>query len=88
MTNAPFIFNPPDWNAFYEALGWRKKQMHFIGEEAERLGRPAPHPRLLRWALALLSTPKMRETFNRMNGYALLEPSESGSEFAAKPNLK
>jgi hypothetical protein len=47
---------------FYDHLGWKVKEIRYIGEESEKLGRPAPYPR---WA-------KLR----KLNGYAVLEPKK------------
>lgn len=73
MRNAPFLFDPPDWTNFYADLGWKVRAMKYLGEEASRLGRPAPHPWSMRALLSIMSA-KKKEKLLRMNGYALLEP--------------
>lgn len=77
MKNAPFLFNPPDWNSFFEQSGWRQREIHYIGEEAEKLGRPIPHPWYLNLFLNLFVPSHTKEKFKKMNGYALLEPKSS-----------
>jgi len=76
MENAPFLFNPPDWIAFFEGLKWRRREIRYIGEESEKLGRSAPHPWFLKLIIKILMPVKAQDTFKKMNGYAVMEPLE------------
>jgi len=73
MKNAPFLFNPPDWTSFFLKHGWKLREMRYIGDESESLGRASPFPALAKLVGALI--PPLKNKFHRMNGYALLEPS-------------
>jgi O-methyltransferase involved in polyketide biosynthesis len=53
MRNTPFRFSPKDW-FFFDQHGWRPREMRYILEEAERLGRPLPLPFLLKVWVKLL----------------------------------
>jgi methyltransferase (TIGR00027 family) len=72
MGTAQFIFDPPDWHAFYAAHGWRALEMRYIGETALELHRPPPHPWWLRMLQRIMPAVH-RERMKRMNGFALLE---------------
>ncbi len=77
MRNAPFLFAPADWHAFFREHGWRASQVRYIPEEAERLGRPIPASPLIKIAMIgrlLLASPRRRQAFRHFLGYALLEP--------------
>jgi methyltransferase (TIGR00027 family) len=74
MKNAPFRFDPPDYLAFFAARGWRREELRYIAEEAERFGRPAPLPALVRGWLRLkgfFMTRARRENFRRFAGFAV-----------------
>lgn len=77
MQNAPFRFDPADWFGFFEEHGWRFREARYLAEEAERLGRPIPLPRLVKIA-TMLSAPflpkERRAALKRFAGYVLLEP--------------
>jgi methyltransferase (TIGR00027 family) len=49
MANAPFLFAPSDGVAYFEAIGWRAKDIRSIFDEAHRLGR-------LPWLLHILGS--------------------------------
>jgi methyltransferase (TIGR00027 family) len=51
MHNTPFRFSPKDWFGFFDQRGWQPREIRYIAEEAERLGRPVPLP--LRWKVWL-----------------------------------
>jgi methyltransferase (TIGR00027 family) len=78
MRNAPFQFEPKDWFGFFEQRGWHAKQVRYISEESERLGRPIPLPLFMKvWmklAGVLLSRAR-REQMKRFAAYVLLTPS-------------
>jgi len=78
MRNAPFRFAPADWFGFFREHGWQVKEMRYVTEEAERLGRPVPLPTLLMLAMktwALFASKERRKAVLQSMGYALLEPS-------------
>lgn len=77
LRHAPFKFDPDDWFAFFEAHGWRCREMRFLAEEAERLNRPFPLPPLMKllWGIrSLFMSQARRRAFRKFAGYVLLEP--------------
>ncbi len=77
MRNAPFRFEPRDWQGFFREHGWRARQGRYLVEEGEKLGRvmPVPWPVNLWWAFWGLFMPaQRREALRRFAGYILLEP--------------
>ncbi|HVY37026.1 MAG TPA: SAM-dependent methyltransferase [Polyangia bacterium] len=77
MRAAPFQFEPPDWFGFFAGHGWRAADIKYLAIEAERLGRPAPLPALLKAAVRvskLLGPPQAPDAFKKFAGYVLLEP--------------
>lgn len=81
LANAPLQFQPADWFGFFEAHGWRCKEMRYFSEEAERLKRM---PQLglwarLRWIVrALFASKEQRAQLRKLAGYALMEPVGQG----------
>lgn len=76
MQNAPFQFRPDDWFGFFEAHGWRRKEIRYFGDEGDRLGRKIRMPFLAlvtAIARALISSAE-RRNFKNAAGYALLVP--------------
>ena len=76
LKNAPFVFNPPSWEPFFKNLGWRLREIRYLGIEGEKWGRPFPLPRIAR-ILMRLATRLGRMKDNpvlKSNGYAVLEP--------------
>jgi len=71
MKNAPFEFEPGDWFEFFKTRGWEVKDLKYLGEEGERLGRPLPIPLIFR-VLLRFSGAERRTRTRRMSGYALL----------------
>jgi methyltransferase (TIGR00027 family) len=70
--NIPFLFSPENWEEFFKNCGWSLKQMRYLTEEGDKLGRPAPTPPFYRFFLRFLLPAWRRNTVNRMTGYALL----------------
>ena len=66
--NVPVRFDPPSWEAFIAAHGWRVGEIRFLGEESERLHRPVPLSRLDK-VTRLFTRRPLRDM-----GYARLEP--------------
>lgn len=63
----PVRFDPPSWEAFFAARGWRAGEIAFLGEESERLHRPVPLSPIDR-AMRLLTHRPLRDM-----GYARME---------------
>ena len=77
MHNTPFRFSPKDWFGFFDQRGWQPREIRYIAEEAERLGRPVPLP--LRWKVWLslagvFVSRARRERMKRFAAYVLLIP--------------
>ena len=65
FASAPFLFEPPDWHAFFAAHGWQQRESRYLADEATECGRPP----LLPPAVA------QSEGFRRGMGYVLLKPA-------------
>jgi len=74
LKKSPFRFQPDDWFAFFEAAGWRPRQIRYLLEEGRRMGRPAPLPGVAR-LLAALPLPFASAAMKRSSAYVLLEPA-------------
>jgi methyltransferase (TIGR00027 family) len=77
MQNAPFKFAPGDWFGFFREHGWQSREIHYLYEEAERLHRPIPLPRLAKAAIKfwrLFLSKDRRDALRKFAGYVLLEP--------------
>jgi methyltransferase (TIGR00027 family) len=80
MKSAPFRFEPEDFFGFFQDLGWKRRSIRYIPEEAVRLNRPIPLPWFIRLRLKLvkLILPAERlQAMKRFMGYVLLEPALS-----------
>jgi methyltransferase (TIGR00027 family) len=76
MKNAPFVFNPPDWFAFFAQHRWHAQETRYLGERAEQLRRPLPLPlpiRIFMRLRGLFASAEARGAFKRFAGYVLLE---------------
>lgn len=72
LGDSPFRFFPADWFAVFESGGWRKKEIHYLYDEGERLGRRFPAP----WFALLLRIFVNKEAFAkhmRLQAYVVLE---------------
>jgi O-methyltransferase involved in polyketide biosynthesis len=77
MQNAPFKFQPDDWFGFFEANGWAREDMRYLGREGDRLGRTVQLPALPALITAvrgLFISKARRDRFKNAAGYALLVP--------------
>jgi methyltransferase (TIGR00027 family) len=77
MRNAPLRFRPQDWFAFFAARGWLAREVRYIAEEGERLGRPIPLPLLFKlWVnfATLFASQERRDNMRRFVAYVLLTP--------------
>jgi len=78
MQNAPFRFDPADWFLFFRQHGWEARQIRYLADEGERLGRRLPLPILLKAAVAvwgLFLTRERKQAMRRFAGYVLLGPT-------------
>lgn len=50
MKNAPFLFYPENWFAFFKESGWIEIETQYFGVESEKLGRTPPTPGWLKQA--------------------------------------
>jgi methyltransferase (TIGR00027 family) len=76
MKNAPFRFQPADWEGFFTGLGWTVGEMRYYFQEGRRLGRALPVPWWRRAGASLMgffASKAKREAFRRFAGYARLE---------------
>jgi methyltransferase (TIGR00027 family) len=75
LKNAPFKFNPENWNLFFERCGWSVGEMRYLIEEGKRLKRPPTVPLLMLFFNLFMSS-KKRAKMMHMMGYALLTQSK------------
>jgi O-methyltransferase involved in polyketide biosynthesis len=78
MQNAPFRFAPADWLGFFQEHGWQAREIRYLAEEAERLRRPMPLPRLMKIGIkiaGLFLSKQRRKAVREFMGYVLLEPA-------------
>jgi methyltransferase (TIGR00027 family) len=78
MENAPFRFQPADYFQFFSNHGWTPAEICYLPEEAERLHRPLPLPRLQKWWMRILyrfASPERRKAFKQFAGFVLFEPA-------------
>ena len=77
IENARFRFEPADWFDFFRGHGWRAREVHYMSDAADRLGRPLPVPWYARALMRLLRpiTPRKRlQAMRQFAAYVLLEP--------------
>ena len=74
---AVFKFRPSDWFGFFNAHGWRVKEISYLSEAAKRLGRPFPGSTLqkITRALKTMFRPAPREDRAKGAAYVVLTPS-------------
>lgn len=68
MQNAPFLFYPDDWYAFFKEHGWDQLQTKYFGIESEKLGRMPPTPGWLKE-----DDVAGKEKVKKYLGYSILE---------------
>lgn len=71
MENAPLQFHPADPIGFFNAHGWKEREIRYLIEEGDKRGRPLPTPW---WTIPLLAL-MPRDKRRRLRGYMLLEPN-------------
>lgn len=72
LGDSPLQFFPEDWFAVFEGCGWQQKEIHYLYDEGERLGRRFPVP----WFIALLRAFVNKEAFARsmrLQAYTVLQ---------------
>lgn len=77
MPNARFKFEPADWFRFFREHGWQSRDVRYLLEAGEKLGRPLPLPKLARLVSKILLPlmPRGRvEAMRRFAAYVLMEP--------------
>ena len=78
MSEAPFLFEPPDWFTFFAQHGWKPSEVRYLAPEARKLGRPIPLPPLMRLAMRaarLLAPASKSEGLQKFAGYVVLAPT-------------
>ena len=78
MQNAAFKFAPANWFDFFREHGWQAKEIRYVAEEAERLGRTISLPAAIKMAMKIglrFLSQARRKAFQEFMGYVLLEPS-------------
>ena len=76
MARAQFQFRPADWYGFFAQHGWQVRDLHYLADEGQRVGRRPPLPfmaRLIMKTLGRLAPPERRDTFRKFSGYAWME---------------
>jgi methyltransferase (TIGR00027 family) len=80
MRNAPFRFEPKDYFGFFKEHGWKSKEMKYIWDEGQRLGRPLELPFLAKVVFgvkALFTSKNEKEAFKRFVAYVVFEPTQA-----------
>jgi methyltransferase (TIGR00027 family) len=72
LKNAPFRFNPEDWEKFYSSNGWKVREMQYLYDVAKENERPFP---AVWWQKIFmnLASAKRKKIFEQISGYALME---------------
>ena len=73
LKNSPFKFMPKDWFGFFSNHGWKKRDVHFLPDEAKRFNRPPPIPLLGRLFLQYLAPRFIAEKFMKMSAYVVFD---------------
>ncbi len=77
MKNAPFQFDPPEWESFFAEQGWKQEEVRYFLQVARQLKRYPPIPlwmMLMFPVIQLFSTAKQREKRMKQSAYALRVP--------------
>jgi methyltransferase (TIGR00027 family) len=76
LENAPFKFAPKDYFGFFLSHGWQAKDVRYIVDAAQKLGRPAPTwVRVMFTLRGLFLSPEERDQRKNSMAYVLFEPS-------------
>ena len=75
IENAPFKFDPKDYFRFFLNHGWQAKDVRYIVDAAQKLGRPAPTwIRVMFGLRGLFLSPEKRDQRKKFMAYVLFEP--------------
>jgi methyltransferase (TIGR00027 family) len=75
IENAPFKFEPKDYFGFFLNHGWQAKDVRYIVDAAQKLGRPAPAwIRVMFGLRGLFLNPEKRDERKKSMAYVLFEP--------------
>ena len=75
IENAPFKFVPGDYFGFFLSHGWQAKDVRYIVDAAQKLGRPAPTWVRVMFALrGLFLSLEERDQRKNSMAYVLFEP--------------
>lgn len=75
LENAPFKFAPEDYFGFFLSHGWQAKDVRYIANAAQKLGRPAPTWVRVMFALrGMFLSPAARVQRKNSMAYVLFEP--------------
>ncbi len=75
IENAPFKFDPKDYFSFFLNHGWQAKDVRYIVDAAQKLGRPAPTwIRVMFGLRGLFLSPEKRDQRKKFMAYVLFEP--------------
>jgi methyltransferase (TIGR00027 family) len=79
LENAPFKFDPEDYFGFFLSHGWQAKDVRYIVDAAQKLGRPAPTWARVMFALrGLFLSPEEREQRKHSMAYVLFGSAVKG----------
>ncbi len=90
MHNAPFLFEPKDYFGFFREHGWHAKDIRYLPEEAQKLNRPFPLPRLWRWQLMIrnfITGGRSQRAFQKSTAFVLLQPSPVDELAESPPSI-
>jgi methyltransferase (TIGR00027 family) len=74
MQNAPFKFFPEDYFGFFRSHGWEARDVQYMGDAAQKLGRPAPAwIRIVFVLRGLLMSSEKRDQQRKSMAYVLFE---------------
>lgn len=74
LGNSPFQFFPPDWFGFFNKAGWKQKEIRFLNDEGDKVGRKFPLPFPLSLLRFVLNPARLNEKL-RVQGYVVMEKS-------------
>jgi methyltransferase (TIGR00027 family) len=75
IENAPFKFAPEDYFGFFLRHGWQAKDVRYIADAAQKLGRPVPAWVRVMFALrGMFLSPEERDQRKNSMAYVLFEP--------------
>ncbi len=72
LKNAPMVFDPANWFGFFKERGWKVREIQYLPEVSQMLGRKVPMPWFARLLSPLMSR-KMKDEMRQYLAYALLE---------------